>query len=80
MVSGSVCGLVAVTPAAGFIDPTGAFFIGFLAGPCCYFGIQAKHYFGYDDSLDAFGVHAVAGCLGGILVGFFATDEFSPGW
>lgn len=55
------------------MDQTGAFFVGLLAGPVCYFGAQLKHYIGYDDALDAFGVHAVGGILGGILTGFFAT-------
>jgi Amt family ammonium transporter len=76
-VSGAVAGLVAVTPASGYIDPTGAFFIGLLAGPVCYFGCQAKKLLGYDDALDAFGVHAVGGILGGVLTGFFATDSVS---
>ncbi|KAJ1425888.1 ammonium transporter AmtB-like domain-containing protein, partial [Ochromonadaceae sp. CCMP2298] len=74
MVSGAVAGLVAITPGAGFVDPTGAVFIGLLAGPVCYGGVQAKHALGYDDALDAFGVHGIGGALGGILVGFFATS------
>ena len=57
------------------MDVHGAFFIGFLAGPICYGGVQVKHYFGYDDALDAFGVHAVGGILGSLLTGFFATDQ-----
>ena len=56
MLSGAVSGLVAITPACGFVDPTGAFFIGFVAGPVCYYGARLKHSFGYDDALDAFGV------------------------
>ncbi len=67
-------GLVAVTPAAGYIDPTGAFFIGLIAGPGCYFGCQIKNYCKFDDALDAFGVHAIGGAIGVFLVGFFATD------
>jgi Amt family ammonium transporter len=62
---------------SGYIDQTGAFFIGLLAGPVCYFGCQVKKLLGYDDALDAFGVHAVGGILGGILTGFFATDSVS---
>ena len=54
------------------MDQTGAFFIGALAGPWCYLGAQVKHWAGYDDALDAFGVHATGGILGGILTGFFA--------
>lgn len=79
MVSGAIAGLVAITPASGFVDPTGAFFIGFIAGPACYFGSQLKHYLGYDDALDGFGVHAIGGALGGVLTGFFATDTIAPG-
>ena len=59
MLSGAVSGLVAITPACGFVDPTGAFFIGFLAGPMCYYGARLKHSFGYDDALDAFGVRTL---------------------
>ena len=64
-----------ITPAAGFVDMTGAFFIGFFGGPLCYMGAQIKHYLGFDDALDAFGVHAIGGIIGGISVGFFATDQ-----
>jgi len=73
MVSGAVAGLVAITPASGFVDQTGAFIIGLLAGPVCYFGAQLKNHLGYDDALDAFGVHAIGGIFGGIMTGFFAT-------
>lgn len=59
--SGALAGLVAVTPASGFIDPTGAFFIGLLAGPLCYGGCQLKYLMGIDDALDVFGIHGVAG-------------------
>lgn len=54
---------------------TGAFFIGFFGGPLCYAGGQLKHYLGFDDALDAFGVHAIGGIVGGLAVGFFATDQ-----
>ena len=54
---------------------TGAFFIGFFGGPLCYLGAQMKHYLGFDDALDAFGVHAIGGIVGGLAVGFFATDQ-----
>jgi len=80
MVSGAVAGLVAITPASGYVDPTGAFIIGLLAGPVCYGGAQMKRYLGYDDALDAFGVHAIGGMLGGILTGFFATDQVVAGY
>ena len=76
LISGSIAGLVAITPGCGWVDQTGAFFIGLLAGPWCYGGAQLKHYFGYDDALDAFGVHATGGLLGGILTGFFANPTF----
>ena len=73
MTSGVISGLVGITPGAGFVDQNGALWIGVIAGSLCYFGAQIKHYLGYDDALDAFGVHAVGGIIGGILTGFFAT-------
>lgn len=76
MLSGAVAGLVAITPACGWVDQTGAFFIGFLAGPWCFACARIKNYAGYDDALDAFGVHATGGLLGGILTGFFAAPTF----
>jgi Amt family ammonium transporter len=73
MASGAVAGLVAVTPASGFVDPNGAFVIGIAAGVGCYLGaVFLKRAFGYDDSLDAFGVHGVGGFIGAILTGVFA--------
>lgn len=79
MLSGAIAGLVAITPACGWVDMTGAFFIGVLAGPWCYGCAQIKHYAGYDDALDAFGVHATGGLLGGLLTGFFASPQvFGP--
>ena len=77
MISGAVAGLVCITPASGYVDMTGAFFIGFFGGPLCYFGAQLKHMMGYDDALDAFGVHAIGGMVGGIATGFFCTDQVS---
>lgn len=74
-ISGAVAGLVAITPASGFVKPMPALIIGFLAGLICYFMVViAKNKFGYDDSLDAFGVHGVGGTLGAILTGVFATN------
>jgi len=73
MISGAVSGLVAITPACGYVDQTGAFIIGLIAGPICFFGAILKHYVGYDDALDAFGVHAIGGITGGIALGFFAN-------
>ena len=73
MASGAVAGLVAVTPASGFVDPNGAFVIGIAAGVGCYLAaVFLKRAFKYDDSLDAFGVHGVGGFIGAILTGVFA--------
>jgi len=78
-ISGAVAGLVAITPAAGFVGPMSALAIGFLAGLCCYFMVaKVKHWFGYDDSLDAFGVHGAGGTLGAILTGVFASRAINP--
>ena len=74
-ISGSVAGLVAVTPAAGFVTPMSALVIGLLAGIVCYFMVsKIKGLFGYDDSLDAFGVHGAGGTLGALLTGIFAVS------
>ena len=73
-ISGAVAGLVAITPASGFVTPLAALAIGFAAGVVCYFMVTAfKRLFGYDDSLDAFGVHGAGGTLGALLTGVFAT-------
>jgi Amt family ammonium transporter len=73
-ISGAVAGLVAITPASGFVKPGPAMLIGFAAGVLCYFMVvKFKNMMGYDDSLDAFGVHGVGGTLGAILTGVFAT-------
>jgi Amt family ammonium transporter len=72
--SGAVAGLVVITPAAGFVDPTGAIVIGVLAGAVPYLACtKMKSMFGYDDALDTFGVHAVGGTLGALVTGFLAT-------
>jgi len=71
--SGLVAGLVAITPAAGFVDITGSLLIGLAAGAVCYFGIQLKHKLGYDDALDVVGIHGIGGLLGAILTGALAT-------
>lgn len=74
IISGAVAGLVAITPASGFVDPRGALVIGIAAGVACYWGATGlKHMFGYDDSLDAFGVHGVGGAVGALLTGVFAV-------
>ena len=75
--SGAVAGLVAITPASGFVGPMGAFAIGVAAGIVCYWGVTGlKHFFGYDDALDVFGVHAVGGATGAILTGVFAVEAY----
>jgi len=74
-VSGAISGLVVITPACGYVDHTAAFVMGIIAGPACYGGIQLKHMLGYDDALDAFGVHGVGGIVGGFLTGLFAKEE-----
>jgi ammonium transporter, Amt family len=74
IISGAVVGLVAITPASGFVDPRGALIIGIAAGVVCYWGTTGlKHAFGYDDSLDAFGVHGVGGTVGALLTGVLAV-------
>ncbi|MDJ0959405.1 MAG: ammonium transporter [Acidimicrobiia bacterium] len=70
--SGAVAGLVAITPAAGFVGPAAAFVFGLLAGIVCYFAVSLKFRFGYDDSLDVVGVHLVGGIVGSLLLGFLA--------
>ena len=78
--SGAVAGLVAITPASGFVDPRGALIIGVVAGIACYWGATGlKHAMGYDDALDAFGVHAVGGTAGAILTGVLAVSAVSEG-
>ena len=73
LISGSIAGLVAITPASGFVDPSGALIIGLIAGVMCYWGATwLKHAGGYDDSLDAFGVHGIGGIVGALLTGVFA--------
>jgi Amt family ammonium transporter len=74
-VSGAVCGLVAITPASGYVTPMASLIIGFAAGVFCFFIVTVvKKRFGYDDSLDAFGVHGAGGTLGAVLTGVFATS------
>ena len=74
--SGAVAGLVAITPASGFVDPFGSIVIGAAAGVGCYLGATSlKHMFGYDDALDAFGVHGVGGIIGALLTGVFAVEQ-----
>lgn len=76
--SGLVAGLVAITPAAGFVEPWAAVLMGMLVSPACYFAIGfCKARLGYDDALDAFGVHCVGGILGGVLTGILCVPELS---
>ncbi len=78
-ISGAVAGLVAITPASGFVQPMAALAIGLLAGLVCFFMVfVVKSLFGYDDSLDAFGVHGAGGTLGALLTGLFATRLINP--
>ena len=76
--SGAVAGLVAITPAAGFVTPLAAIVIGFAAGIVCYSACLLKPLFGYDDSLDVVGVHGVGGIFGAIMTGIFATKTINP--
>jgi len=78
--SGAVAGLVAITPASGYVEPGGALAIGFIAGAVCFWSATSlKHMMGYDDSLDAFGVHAVGGVIGAVLTGVFARATVIAG-
>jgi Amt family ammonium transporter len=80
MVSGAVAGLVAITPASGFVNPGDALLIGLIAGVVCYISaVHVKKIFGYDDALDAWGVHGVGGALGALLTGVFASKLINPG-
>ena len=75
--SGAVAGLVAITPASGFVGPVGSMCIGVAAGVLCYWGVTGlKHLHGIDDALDCFGVHAVGGMAGAILTGVFAISQY----
>jgi Amt family ammonium transporter len=78
-ISGAVAGLVAITPAAGFVSPMSALVIGLIAGVFCYHMVaKVKARLGYDDSLDAFGVHGAGGTIGAVLTGIFATAAVNP--
>jgi len=76
--SGAVAGLVAITPAAGFVSPISALFIGGLAGVICYGGVMAKAKLGYDDSLDVVGIHGLGGTWGALATGLFASTVANP--
>ena len=76
--SGAVAGLVAITPAAGFVGPQAAFVFGLVAGALCYLAVSLKYRLNYDDSLDVVGVHLVGGIVGSILLGVFAQASVNP--
>ena len=84
MISGAVAGLVAITPASGFVDATGALIIGVSVGVLCYFSaVWLKKWIGYDDALDAWGVHGVGGAFGALMTGAFASNAINSaakGW
>ena len=75
--SGCVAGLVAITPASGFVGPISSLIIGLCAGALCYYGVNFKNKFGFDDSLDAVGVHGVGGTLGALATGLFASKAIN---
>ena len=76
IISGAIAGLVAITPASGYVDPVGALIIGLVAGAICYWGATSlKNVFGYDDSLDVFAIHGLGGIVGAILTGVFAVSS-----
>jgi Amt family ammonium transporter len=78
-VSGAIAGLVAITPAAGFVSPLSAIVMGIIVGPACYLCVsKVKEKLGYDDSLDVFGIHGVGGTIGSILTGVFASSAVNP--
>ncbi len=79
MASGLVAGLVAITPAAGYVSPMAALLIGMIAGGVCYGAVLMKGKLGYDDALDAFGVHGVGGATGALLTGLFARGIYNNG-
>ena len=79
-ISGAVAGLVVITPASGFVEPMWALVMGFSGGVICFFSAAVlTHKLGYDDSLDAFGVHGAGGTLGALLTGVFATKLINDG-
>ncbi len=78
-ISGAVAGLVGITPAAGFVSPMSALFTGLGAGMICYFAVtKLKRIFGYDDTLDVFGIHGIAGIFGALMTGVLATKAVNP--
>jgi Amt family ammonium transporter len=78
--SGAIAGLVAITPACGFVNPWGAIAVGLVAGAICSMAVTLKHKMGYDDALDVVGVHLVGGIVGTLMIGFVADGEFAAGY
>ena len=78
LMTGAVAGLATITPAAGYVDATGAALIGILAGVGTYYAVQFKEYMKWDDALDVWGVHGIGGILGTVLLGLFATSQINP--
>jgi Amt family ammonium transporter len=76
--SGCIAGLVAITPASGFVGPLPALIIGLGAGTLCFYGVTIKHRLGFDDSLDVVGVHGVGGVYGALMTGVFASKILNP--
>jgi len=77
--SGAIAGLVAITPASGFVSPVSGIIIGLVAGALCYFAVLQKSKMGYDDALDVVGVHGVGGFWGALATGIFASTAVNPG-
>lgn len=77
--SGAIAGLATITPAAGFVGPNAAIAIGLIAGGICFGAVNAKSWFGFDDSLDVVGIHGVGGAIGVLLLGVFASRAVNPG-
>jgi len=77
--SGAVAGLVAITPAAGYVSASSSIIIGLLGGAVCFLGVRVKSKFGFDDSLDVFGIHGLGGIFGALATGLFATTIINPG-
>jgi Amt family ammonium transporter len=76
MINGSLAGLISITPAAGYVDATGAFLIGLFSGPVCYYGISVKKMFGFDDGLDAFGLHGIAVCTCFCMISYVCVCKY----
>ena len=78
LLTGSVAGLATITPAAGYVSPSGAVLIGIIAGVVCFYAVALKNRLHWDDALDVWGVHGVGGFIGIIMLGIFATRSYNP--